>query len=142
MISHHVDLCCLSPRIAIRGLSERRIQMSWSHGQVTMAKAIGNHETVWLCVFGVLGLMPFATVRACTNPPVALPNGEGLHTNFWLRCANVSALQQPLLPDKMLPAPCNLPIVNIGRHALRPWFCRHCWHTRVWSGGHQLTICA
>ena len=48
---------------------------------MTIAKAFSGHETVWLCIFGVLGLIPFATVRACTNPPVAMPNGEGLLTN-------------------------------------------------------------
>ena len=58
------------------------LRMVNSYGQVTIAKAIGGHETVWLCIFVVLGLMPFATVRACTSPPVAMPNGEGLLTNL------------------------------------------------------------
>ena len=39
--------------------------------QVTIANAISWRYTVWLCVFGVLGLIPFATVRAHNNPPVA-----------------------------------------------------------------------
>ena len=39
--------------------------------QVTIANAIQWRYTVWLCVFGVLGLIPFATVRAHNNPPVA-----------------------------------------------------------------------
>ena len=39
--------------------------------QVTIANAIQWRFTVWLCVFGVLGLIPFATVRAHNNPPVA-----------------------------------------------------------------------
>ncbi|CAL5226722.1 g9574 [Coccomyxa viridis] len=38
---------------------------------VTIARAIQWRFTVWLCVFGVLGLIPFATVRAHNNPPVA-----------------------------------------------------------------------
>ena len=44
--------------------------------QVTIAKAIDWHFTVWLCVFGVLGLVPFATVRASKNLSVALANGR------------------------------------------------------------------
>lgn len=47
--------------------------------QVTIAKAIGRHFTVWLCVFGVLGLVPFATVRAHNNPPVAKSVGALYH---------------------------------------------------------------
>lgn len=44
--------------------------------QVTIAQAIGSAYTVWLCVFGVLGIIPFATVRACNNIPVAMANGR------------------------------------------------------------------
>ena len=46
--------------------------------QVTIARAIGWRFTVWLCLFGVLGLIPFATVRAHNNAPVA--KSVGAHT--------------------------------------------------------------
>ena len=69
---------------------------------MTIAKAIGGHEIVWLCVFGVLGLIPFATVRACTNPPVAMPNGEGLLTNTLCLLRRPATMR---VSNKMSPAP-------------------------------------
>jgi len=56
--------------------------------QVTIAKAINWRFTVWLCVFGVLGLIPFATVRAHNNPPVAKSVGKSARLNEpYDRCA-------------------------------------------------------
>lgn len=43
--------------------------------QVSIARATHTHFTVFLSVFGVLGLLIFSTVRAGSNPAVAMPNG-------------------------------------------------------------------
>ena len=118
------------------------LRMVNSYGQVTIAKAIGGHETVWLCIFGVLGLMPFATVRACTNPPVAMPNGVGVLT--YTPMAALGPCQRPAatpVASKMPPYPCLFPALNFGPHVLQPWCCRHCRHACVWGGRHQLTVC-
>ncbi|EIE18909.1 hypothetical protein COCSUDRAFT_59833 [Coccomyxa subellipsoidea C-169] len=34
-----------------------------------------HHRTVFLCIFGVIGMIPFATVRAGSNPAISNPNG-------------------------------------------------------------------
>lgn len=43
--------------------------------QVSLAAAT-QHRTVFLCIFGALGAVPLASVRANSNPATAMANGE------------------------------------------------------------------
>ncbi len=81
-----MQICSLLAFCTLPWLSPWTVHESWSTHQltpmqVTIAKAIEWRFTVWLCVFGVLGLIPFASVRAHNNPPVAKSVGKSACLN-------------------------------------------------------------
>ncbi len=49
--------------------------------QVSLAVAT-QHPTVFLCIFGVLFMIPFATVRAGSNPAISNANGVPIRLNM------------------------------------------------------------